>query len=193
VTEDPWINRLAQQIITRHPRAIQSAGFALGILGLFVSAISLVLSVAISHKSPTQPQLEAELAATFETLQQDSAKATALLQRLQSELQQRTKAAQQIEAELNELQKQRKLLNLTSEQKEALQSLVRRQLTASEIVTSLDFWLGRVLPAAVFFLFGIFFTLLFSRRFRVSVTSPPPANHQLVPAHSAQEKPPQRT
>jgi len=196
VQEDQWLTwaaRLSDEVyrLDRRYRGRLNLVAAM-IVGLVCILLPLTLQFWAGRPT-TQPEPEAEMATTVKALQQDSAKATALLQRLQSELQERTRTAQQIEAELKELQKQRKLLDLTPEQKEALQGLVRMTTTVSEIFTSLDFWLGRVLPSAFFFLLGTFFTLFFRRRRQITLTPPPSSNHQLVPGDSAREKPLQRT
>src|SRR5207247_530058 len=60
---------------------------------------------------------------------------------------------------LDELQRQRKVLELTEEQKRAIQALIMRQSTPKQIFASFDFWLGRVLPGAFFFVLGVLVTL----------------------------------
>ena len=64
-------------------------------------------------------------------------------------------SANTLEQELNALRQQRSLLELTQVQREAIVNLVRRPLTPGEIFRSTDFWLGRVLPGAVFFWLGL--------------------------------------
>jgi len=69
-----------------------------------------------------------------------------------------------MEAKLQELRQQRTLLDLSLEQKKALEALVRRDPTVREIFTSLEFWVGRVLLSAVFFGLGVVFTIWRTRK-----------------------------
>jgi small-conductance mechanosensitive channel len=78
-----------------------------------------------------------------------------VMNKVQAQMTERRTALQHAQDELNALHQQRTVLELTDEQKRAIQSLVRRQPSAREILTSTDFWFGRVLVSAVFLAFGI--------------------------------------
>jgi hypothetical protein len=87
-----------------------------------------------------------------------------LLARLQNEVSGRTRNLQEMESHLRDLREQGTLLDLSSEQKKALETLLHRRPVASEIFLSLDFWLGRFLLNAAFFLAGVVFTVWRSRK-----------------------------
>jgi len=117
----------------------------------------------------TEP-FEGQVATTLQELERNAREVAMLVARLQVEVADRTRTLQDIEARLQELQQQRKLLDLTQEQKTALEALARRQPAVGEIFRSLDFWLGRFLLTALFFLAGIAFTLWRSRKTAAKVT-----------------------
>jgi hypothetical protein len=62
---------------------------------------------------------------------------------------------------LGELRHQKTLLDLTPEQRNAIQSLLKKPPTLGEIYTSADFWFGRVLVSVlnstIFFVLGILY------------------------------------
>lgn len=103
----------------------------------------------------TEEQFEEQLGSVFQTLEKNSQQATLLLTRLQNEVTRRNNAMQEAEAKLQELQQQRTLLELTSEQRQAIEGLVRRPQSARDIFTSLDFWLGRFALSTGFFVLGL--------------------------------------
>jgi hypothetical protein len=140
-----------------------------------VALITVVLAVLINLgasalferagiRPEVQPEerLEEQLASIFHALEENSRQATHLLTRLQSEITTRSKAMQGIETRLQELQQQRALLELTPEQRQAIEGLVRRPSSLRDILTSLDFWVGRFALSLGFFVLG----LLVSRRGR---------------------------
>lgn len=133
------------------------------VIGFLLSALQAFLVVRIRRKPAEQPPLEKQLAKAIHALEQNSQEASRLLTLLQNEVATRTHALKDIETNLNELQQQRALLELTEEQKKAVESLVRRRPSTKDIFTSKEFWLGRVLPSAIFFLLGIIVTYLIRR------------------------------
>lgn len=95
-----------------------------------------------------------------------------LLADLRIEVASRAKTVQDIESRLDELRRQRALLDLTNDQKTALQQLLRRQPSPGDIFTSLDFWLGRVFVSVV--VGSVFFALgIYSQRRRMREYRPP--------------------
>jgi hypothetical protein len=144
------------------------ASFALigAVASFLASVLYTLVAVKLAAKrreAKTEERLEEQLAAVFHGLQENSRQATQLLARLQSEVTARNNTMQEIEMKLQELRQQRTLIELTSEQRQAIEGLVRRQPSPREIFTSLDFWLGRVAPSAFFFMMGIMASWLVRR------------------------------
>ena len=131
------------------------------LLSLLIHTIWDILNILFKRKlSRPKNSISQELATTLAALEANSKQATDLLARLQSEISDRTKTVQQMESDLKQLQEKRTLLELTDDQKKAIEALVRRQPTPREIFTSLDFWLGRVFVSALFFIAGLTVNLL---------------------------------
>jgi TolA-binding protein len=101
------------------------------------------------------PPLEKQIEISLKQLQEDSNRSLALITKLQKEISQRKESVQQAEQELNTLRQQKSALELTDEQKRAIQSLIRQQPSTKEYFTSKDFWLGKVLVSAVFLIIGL--------------------------------------
>jgi chromosome segregation ATPase len=135
-----------------------TAGAALA-LAATVSAVGGLLTLRRGSRSTATLPTEQELNRTLQALQQNSRDAVSLLEQLQREVGDRTRTAREIETQLQELQRQRKLLELSPEQRKGLEDLVRRKQTLGDMFTSSDFWVGRVLLSTVFFLAGVLFTL----------------------------------
>jgi DNA repair exonuclease SbcCD ATPase subunit len=133
-------------------------GFLTAFTSAFLSAGLSTLFQRERQETKTEARLEEQLPAVFQTLQENSRQATQLLARLQSEVANRNKAMQEIDTKLQELRQQRTLLELTPEQRQAIEGLVRRPVSLRDIFTSLDFWVGRfalsVTLSTVFFLLG---------------------------------------
>lgn len=92
--------------------------------------------------------VERQAAVAIKTLEQNTDALIALLSRLRTEAQSQ---AQLIE----ELQAKRTILQLTVEQRHAVEALLYRPQTVSEMLMSRDFWVISVLPNLFFFLLGI--------------------------------------
>ena len=135
----------------------------LGFAATLLSALLGFLIALIRTQKKEAAPLERQLDTTLRALEKNSQEALRLLGLLQGEVAERTRTVQDIEARLDELRQQRTLLELTDVQKKALESLVRPQPSPRQILTSLDFWLGRVTPGAVFFVLGVIVTLLIRR------------------------------
>jgi ABC-type transporter Mla subunit MlaD len=103
----------------------------------------------------TEERLEEQLPAVFQALQENSRQAAQLLARLQQEVTDRNQTIQNIETKLHELRQERTMLELTSEQREAIKGLIRRPQSLGEMLTSLDFWVGQVAVNTGFFVLGL--------------------------------------
>ncbi len=135
-----------------------------GIAGIVAGALTALLQLRFVRPKPSRREpLEADLMAALTALQENSRRATELLTRLQDEVSKRSGVVRELEGQLEALKQQRTLLELTPEQQEAIQSLVRRAPSIPQILTSVDFWVGRVAVSTVFFLLGIGVTLLIGR------------------------------
>jgi hypothetical protein len=103
--------------------------------------------------------LDVQLTKTLRVLQENAQQANELSTQLQNEVSNRAKALHALEDQLKELRHQKNLLDLPSEQKEALQRLLKKSATTREIFTSSDFWfgqiLGNVVVSALFYMLGI--------------------------------------
>ena len=111
------------------------------------------------RKPPAKKPLQEEVGEILKALETHSQRATEALGKLQIEVETRTRTVKSIEQQLQQLEQQRSLLELTKEQKAAIEGLLQRPKTTKEILTSTDFWVGRVLPSAFFFLLGVLFSL----------------------------------
>lgn len=135
---------------------------------LSVLAFSLIFSMLASVlfyrliSRPAKP-VEVELVAAVNELQRNSERAAKLLAELQVEVTNRARAVNEIESSLRELQRRRTLLELTDDQKRAIGTLIRRDQGVKEILTSTDFWVGRMLPSTFFFAVGVIVTLRMRR------------------------------
>jgi len=118
------------------------------IVGVVASMVGSVVSAYLAARPVSAPTTEVQLAATLKKLEQNSQEATQLLNRIQGEALDRTK-------KLEELRQLHTLLELTPTQRKAIDALRHTDSTAAEIFTSRDFWLGRFLLSAGFFLAGI--------------------------------------
>lgn len=134
-----------------------------GTIGLAFAYVYYQARFDFIRSRPDAP-IEAQLTATLNTLQENSEQAMKLLELMQAEVARRTTAAQEIERNLKILEQQRALLELTPDQRQAIEGLLRRQPSMGEIFKSLDFWVGRVLPSGFFFTTGIFITLGLQRK-----------------------------
>jgi len=130
----------------------------------WISALvyGLVASAALSYplerflrRPQSRQALHDDLDATLSALKTHSERATSLLAALQAEVGKRTTTVHALETELEILRQQRSLLELTPDQRQAIEVLVRRPASARQILGSKDFWLGRVLPGTVFFALGL--------------------------------------
>ena len=159
-------------IHTTGPTAIQEienmmkrfwGALTLSVLISFTVSVFLYHVLSRAYGPPRSEALETQLAATLRNLQDNSAQALRLLADLQAEVTTRTRRVHDIEAKLQELQQQRAILELTEGQRRAIASLIRRESSFQEIVTSTEFWIGRVLPGALFFLMGVLLSLRMRR------------------------------
>jgi len=134
--------------------------YLLVLIASLMALVQLIAEFYARRGKQTAPEtLEDQLATTLRALVDNSQQATQLLTRLQNEVSNRSKAVEEIETKLEELRKQRSLLELTDDQKTAIALLVRRQPSLKEVLTSLDFWVGRILPSTIFFILGVIVTL----------------------------------
>jgi hypothetical protein len=130
----------------------------IGLIGALLAILASVLSTLLAVKrreAKPEERLEEQLAAVFHGLEENSRQATQLLARLQSEVTARNNTMQEIETKLQELRQQRTLLELTSEQRQAIEGIVRRRSSLRDIFTSLDFWVGRFALSFSFFMLGL--------------------------------------
>jgi hypothetical protein len=134
------------------------------LVSLLASGAGALISKYFFNQKTAEPQLEAQVLAAIDALQQDSIQATALLKKLQTQVEQELRTAHDIQQQLKDLQHQKKLLDLNAEEKDALRALLKKQPTVREIFTSIDFWLGRVAPGAFFFIIAMFVTLKLRKR-----------------------------
>src|SRR5438093_9224047 len=88
-------------------------------------AITFLFERLKGRTRPPEQALQGKLAAALSALKRHSEQATSLLEALQSEVGKRTDSVRTLEAELDALRQQRKLLDLTPEQREAITNLVR--------------------------------------------------------------------
>jgi len=101
------------------------------------------------------PPLETEIQTSLKQLQDDSNRTLTLITKLQKEISERKDSVQQAEQELNTLRQQKTALELTNEQKHAIQSLVKQQPSTKEFFTPKDFWLGKVLVSTFCMIIGL--------------------------------------
>jgi chromosome segregation ATPase len=128
------------------------------ILSAVLAALASLLSsllAAKGRKAEPEEKLEEQLATVFRGLEENSRQATQLLARLQREVTTRNSTMQEIETKLQELRQQRTLLELTPEQRQAIEGLARRRPSLRDIFTSLDFWVGRFALSLSFFVLGL--------------------------------------
>ena len=148
----------------RSPKYIYLKKIIYTILILFIAIVLAFLDSYIPRPfrpSENKPPLEQEVTTTLQALQENSRQAIELTARLQTEVGNRTKSLQEMETTLEELRNRRTLLDLTTEQQKALQSLVRRPQSTGEILTSKEFWLGNVfvnvVTGIIFFVLGVWY------------------------------------
>ncbi len=132
----------------------------LALLGALLSLLVNFIKSAAERRhglSAVQPEerLEEQLTAVFHSLEENSHQAAQLLTRLESEVATRHTAIQEIETKLQGLRQQRALLELTPEQQQAIEGLVRRPSSLRSIFTSLDFWVARFGLSFTFFVLGL--------------------------------------
>src|SRR5437899_12249667 len=98
------------------------------ILLIMFATASLLYQIFIwPFRSKPQPPIESRVNTAIHALAQSSLQATTLLSELQQEINAQTSAAEQLQTKLGELQKQRTLLELTPDQRQAIESLIKRQ------------------------------------------------------------------
>jgi hypothetical protein len=134
--------------------------YTIGMIGTIV-VFNVVSSLSVKHKA--EVFLEEQETKSIQALQDNSQQADALISHLQAELSKRVRVLKDLEFQLEELRQQKTLLDLTSEQKYALQSLLKKSPTARDIYTSSEFWfgtvLGNILTGILFFFIGIVYEL----------------------------------
>lgn len=86
------------------------------------------------------PTVQEQIEPTFRALQKNSSEAVALLSQLQHEVNERQAALSRVRGELTGLEAQRRVLELSEEQRRAIAALVARPKTVWEIVMSSEFW-----------------------------------------------------
>lgn len=116
--------------------------------------VSFSINLLTSRNSQPKP-LEVQIDDSLRQLQEDSKRSSKLMEKFQSEIIQRQAAIKETEIDLQHLQEERSALELTAPQKQAIQYLIRRPQTAKEILTSKEFWLGKVLVSTIFLILGI--------------------------------------
>jgi hypothetical protein len=122
---------------------------------VLIVLVTFTVNFLVTKIRRQPPPLEKQVELSLKQLQENSAKSLDLLSRLQAEVVQRQSAMNQAEADLRQLRQERTTLELTDEQKRAVQSLVNRQQSTREMLTSRDFWIGKVLVSTVFLILGL--------------------------------------
>ncbi len=144
------------EAILKHGGDVYKRGVIMVIAFVFcASVLTSFLTSFLGFGAKHEPPIQAQVEQSLKQLQQDSSQSLVLLTKVQEEITARRKAMEDAEEQLNALRQQRTALELTDAQKAAIQSLVRRQPTVKEILTSMDFWVGRVLVSMVFLILGI--------------------------------------
>jgi hypothetical protein len=132
--------------------SIFRASLVFVVVGAALFSVAPILSRFIQ---PPVPTTDENIEKTIERLQSDSRQAVQLLSVLQNQISQQQAVIQNAQKDLGTIQEQRRVLQLTEDEKRAIQTLIRRQPTPKEIFTSTDFWFGRFMLSLFFFVLGI--------------------------------------
>src|SRR5947209_2535860 len=97
------------------------------VAGFVIVVVDVWITLRRARKPRVEEGMQKQLGKTLRALEQDSSEAMKLLTLLQDEVTRRTTTVQEIEAKLNELRQQRTLLQLTDEQRNAIEGLIRRK------------------------------------------------------------------
>jgi hypothetical protein len=141
---------------TRVWRVLVSDLFSLLLVGIGLPTMVL-LSIKGELATPLEPQVQQKLVA----LEANSRETLALVTKLQSETTARIERVRSIEKELAALQQQRTLLELSPDQRRAIESLVERPTHFWNLFLTWEFWINSVLVSVVT---GTFFYFLGRRR-----------------------------
>jgi hypothetical protein len=144
------------------PWRVRALVFTVGAVLFIMLAASLdvIGRIYIIADSVSEVPLDSRVNATLAAMEESSREATVLLAELQRQtISQAT--VEQLRIRLNELQKQRNLLEVATEQRQAIQPPNDQSVT--DIFSSLNFWLTSVLPNVVTFIGGVLVTLYLRR------------------------------